>query len=416
MNSSKKFYARLPETPGVYLMKDAHGKILYVGKAANLKHRISSYFLRPRDFRIEKLVGEIARIDHKKTDTVIEALILEASLIKKIQPPFNVREKDDKSFLYVVITDEEFPRVLLARGKELAPFSAGRARHKGKNSFGPFTSAKSIREALRIIRRILPYSVHTLETLGKFKRACFDYEVGLCPGTCISAISAREYQKTIKNITLVFQGKMKNVLANLKKEMRIASKELKFEKAEKLKRQLFALQHIQDVALITESEHDAIRHMPLAIRRIEGYDISNISGTSATGSMVVFTRGKPDKNEYRKFRIRGGEKPDDVRMLKEVLRRRLNRIPSAGGWPLPDLILVDGGRGQVNAVKGVLIARGVKIPIVGIAKGSERKRNDVIGLIPSWTDKRTLIRVRDEAHRFAIAYHRKLRSKRLLGG
>lgn len=406
-----KLYEKLPDTPGVYTMEDASGRILYIGKAVNLKRRVSSYFLKPHDARIESLVKEIKKIDFKKTDTAIEALILESELIKKHQPPFNVKEKDDKSFLYVGITTEKFPRVLLIRGKDIGQTKEFRVVH------GPFTSASSIREALRIIRKIFPYATHP-EPKRSQVRACFDYQIGLCPGTCIGAISQKDYMKNIRNIELFFSGKKERIIKNLEREMKTASKMLNFERAGELKRQLFALQHIQDVAVIKGDEISDTRNSKLEVRnstkRIEGYDISNISGTSAVGSMVVFTDGKPDKKEYRKFKIRTVLQPNDFGMLREVLERRLKRIPPAGGWPLPDLFLIDGGKGQVSAVKSVIRKAGLKTPVVGIAKGPERKRNDIVGKIPDFTDLQTLVKVRDEAHRFAITYHKKVREYNFL--
>jgi excinuclease ABC subunit C len=410
----KNIFKNLPETPGVYLMKDGNGRILYIGKAANLKRRVSSYFLRPHDSRIEKLVSEIRKIDYKKTESALEALILEAELIKKHEPPFNIKEKDDKSFLYVEITDEEFPRVLLTRGRRLEKQSYEVKPSKFK--FGPFTSASSIREALRIIRRIFPYNVHPPEKIKKFTRTCFDYEIGLCPGTCVGLINKTDYAKNVRNIKLLFEGKKSKILKNLEKEMKSAGRRLEFEKAEKLKRQIFALRHIQDVALIADEQiRNSIREPADEIQnseqRIEGYDISNISGTSAVGSMVVFTNGQPDKNEYRKFRIRTIKKSDDVGMLKEILRRRFSRTSPAGGWPLPALILIDGGKGQVNGAKEVLEEIGLRIPVIGIAKGAKRKKNEFIGEVPKGFDKKTLIKVRNEAHRFAVSYHRVLRGR-----
>ncbi|MCX6702262.1 MAG: GIY-YIG nuclease family protein [Candidatus Wolfebacteria bacterium] len=417
--NSEKLYKDLPETPGVYLMKNAEGVILYVGKAGNLCRRVSSYFTRPpasnasrsdagrHDVRIEKLVSEIRKIDFEKTETAIEALILESKLIKKYRPAFNVRDKDDKSFLYVVITKDKFPRVLLSRGKGLP---AGR-----QGIYGPFTSASSIREALRIIRKIFPFSVHSPESLlmsasRRIKKECFDCELGLCPGTCVGAVSRIKYLKNIKNIKLFFEGGKKKIIKSLKQEMASASKKLEFEKAVKLRGQIFALNHIRDIALISDSE---IHHSSSIIHnsyRIEGYDISNISGTSATGSMVVFINGKSDRDEYRKFKIRTITQNNDTGMLKEVLERRLKN-----DWPLPDLILVDGGKGQVNAVKSVLSEAGLDIPVIGIAKGSKRKKNEFIGAVPKGVDEKVLIKVRDEAHRFAISYHKKLRNDRLFG-
>ncbi|MBI2013874.1 MAG: GIY-YIG nuclease family protein [Candidatus Colwellbacteria bacterium] len=396
-----KLYKNLPDTPGVYLMKSPRDKILYVGKAGNLRRRVSSYFLRPHDSRIEKLVSEIKKIDYKKTDSALEALILEAELIKKYQPPYNIKEKDDKSFLYVEITLEKFPRVLLVRGKTL------------KTIYGPFTSASQIREALRIIRKIFPFSVHPEKGVGlprtlsdrKQVRGCFDYQIGLCPGTCIGGINRADYLKNIRNIKLLFQGKKARIIKNLEREMKAAARAQEFEIAAKLRGKIFALKHIQDTALISDSTLPTT-HYKLQTR-IEGYDISNISGDYAVGSMVVFLGDKPARNQYKKFKIKTIHQSDDVGMIKEVLRRRMSHRE----WGTPDIILIDGGKGQVNGAKAILEEFGIKIPVIGIAKGAKRKKNEFISVVPTSVDKKTLIRVRDEAHRFAVGYHKALRSR-----
>jgi excinuclease ABC subunit C len=403
-------YKKFPETPGVYIMKDAAGRVLYVGKAGNLRRRVSSYFERPHDVRIQTLVGRIARIDFEQEDTALEALIREAELIKKIMPPFNVREKDDKSFLYFEITRERFPRVLLVRGAGVIAATA-----EGKR-YGPFTSASSAREALRILRRIFPWSTHDSDEIGTMKRPCFNYEIGLCPGTCVGAITHEEYIKNIERLKLFFEGKKARIIRALEKDMKAAAKKQEFEKAEKLRRQMFALRHIQDTALISDNEMfiGTAAALLRAGYRIEGYDISNISGTSAVGSMVVFVDGAPEKNEYRKFKIKSIFQPNDVGMLKEVLERRFAHVASKSknSWPMPDLVLIDGGLAQVNTARRVLLRAGIKVPIIGIAKGPKRDRNDIIGLVPKGVQKATLIKVRDEAHRFAIAYHKVLRRVR----
>ncbi|MCX6788524.1 MAG: GIY-YIG nuclease family protein [Candidatus Jorgensenbacteria bacterium] len=397
----KTLYEHIPETPGVYFMKNEKGEILYIGKAGNLKRRVSSYFLRPHDARIQKLVSLIREVDYKQTDTALEALILESTLIKKHEPPFNIREKDDKSFLYVVITDEEFPRVLLARGKNISEI-------KNKKKFGPFVSASSVREALRILRKIFPWHTHDPEKIGKYKKPCFDFEVGICPGVCINAISKRDYARTISKLSLFFSGKKEVVIEKFKKEMSVLSKKEEYESAEIIKRKIFALQHIQDTALINDDEIRSDSGEVSKRIRIEGYDISNISGTSAVGSMVVFTNNESDRNEYRKFKIQTVTGPNDIAMLREVLTRRFKN-----NWTLPDLILIDGGIGQVNVANNVLRESGLTIPVVGLAKGAERKKNELIGKLPSAFNIETLIKVRDEAHRFAISYHKSLRGREL---
>jgi excinuclease ABC subunit C len=412
-------------------MKDAAGRVLYVGKAGNLRRRVASYFSRAHDARIEKLVSEINRIEHRETETVIEALVLEAALIKELRPPYNIKEKDDKSFLFVEITGEEWPRVILVRGKDRDqkrehPHTTSADRRIDMGAcFGPFTSASSIREALKILRRIFPYNTLTPTQIKKYKRPCLDYELGLCPGACAGRANKKEYSKTLRHLKLFFTGGKKKIIASLKKEMSAASRAQEYERAEKLKRQIFALEHIQDAAIIGSDEtYGGGTSVYRNTRRIEGYDISNISGTSAVGSMVVFTDGVPDKSQYRKFKIKTVCGANDVAMLREVLTRRLQHSVkhsvfdrrSLGGstskWPLPQLILIDGGLPQVNAARAVLAEFKLNIPLVGLAKGPDRKKNALVGdAVPKWTNLPTLIRLRDEAHRFAITYHRRLRGK-----
>lgn len=411
--NADKFYRNLPDGPGVYLMRDSKNRVIYVGKAVNLRRRVSSYFLRPHDTRLERLVKEIRKVDYKKTDTAIGALILEAQLIKKLEPEFNIKEKDDRSFLYAEFTKEKYPRVLLSRGTEEA---------KGER-FGPFTSAQSARQALKILRRIFPYHQHEPEKVGKFKRPCLDAEIGLCPGVCVGNISRTDYLRNIRGLKMFLRGKHRELLRWLNKEMKGASKKEEFELAEAFRKKIFALKHIQDSVLISKDGLQLSEGGAWNSKRIEGYDVSNISGTSAVGSMVVFEGNKPNKSQYRKFKIKTVVGSDDTGMLEEVLSRRFRHAVGGSSpdatvgvnWPLPDLILVDGGVGQVGAVRKIMLRTGKRIPIVGIMKGPERKRNDVVGEIPEWTDLETLIRVRDEAHRFAISYHRELRRKNSFG-
>lgn len=381
---------KLPDSPGVYLMKDAKGRLLYTGKAGNLKRRVSSYFNRAHDARIEKLVSQIKKIDIETTDTALEALILEATLIKKCFPPFNILEKDDKSFLYIEISKDPFPTISLVRATD----------DIHGERFGPFLSAGSVREALKILRKIFPWNIHPANKIGTYMKPCFDYEIELCPGTCVGKIDTKEYRKIIKNLRLILQGKKRRVIQSLKKMLE-ASRVQEYEKAMQLRKTIFGLEHIYDVALIREDETEkGVR--PL---RIEGYDISNISGTSAVGSMVVFIGDQPNKDLYRKFKIRTVTGINDTEMMKEILRRRFGNP-----WAHPDLILIDGGRGQVNAATSALREHNLVIPIIGIAKGPKRKKNKFIGVIPKGVSEQTLIRIRDEAHRFAIFYHRTLRS------
>ncbi len=377
-----------------------------------MSRRVRSYFDRPHDSRIERLVSLIADIETRETDSALEALILEAQLIKQFYPPYNVREKDDTSFPYVVI--KPYPpsrgrssvggQVKVMRGKELTD------REK-KRAFGPFVHGSQITIALKLLRKIFPFSTHSPHQVGTFERPCLDAQMGLCPGTCTGDVDLEKYRRDLRGLKQVLKGEKRNVIRRLEREMQGYAKRQEYEEAARVKRQLFALTHVNDVALIgkdTEPDEQA--------ERLEGYDISNISGTSAVGVMVVFKNGKPSQNEYRKFRIRAvkEESGGDVGMLKEVLSRRLNHLPPQDDWPLPDLFLIDGGKPQVNAAKSVLSAYGISAPVVGIAKGPTRKKNEFVGCVPSGVSEATLIRVRDEAHRFAIRYHRELRGRNTL--
>ena len=405
----------LPDAPGVYLFEDGHGQVLYVGKATSLRSRVASYW-RKQEWQsrpqVKTLIKEIKRIQYIQTPTVIEALILEANLIKRHEPKYNIIQKDDKSFLYLAITRDEFPRPVLVRGHELE--KVGERRYRAV--FGPFTSPASLRAALKIVRRIFPWST----CLPGQKRSCFDYHLRACPGVCVGAISRKEYARTMRGLVLFFQGKKSEIVRALRRQMKTYARNQKYEEAEIVRRKLYALEHIQDVAVLTREANPFFgkpKPEELAINvfgRIEGYDVSNISGTSATGSMVVFSDGEPQKSAYRKFRIKTVRGVNDYAMLAEILQRRFRRAD----WPRPDLVLVDGGFGQVHVAEDILGAQHLDIPIVGIAKGFDRKQDRLIysgqnlelGRVVGQY-KELLQRVRDEAHRFAVAYHRKLRGE-----
>lgn len=473
----------LPDSPGVYFYYDKDGMLLYVGKATSLKRRVASYFrgekgeVASRGERIAELVSKIVRIDYEETPTVIEALVLEANRIRTCKPPYNVLGRDDKSFQYLVVTNEEFPRPMIIRGWDLErlgvnPFDARlsvAAKRKFLAVFGPYTSGLSLKRALSLIRPSIPWSAcappvtpsclplgkgeRTREGYGKGERSrgengngertrkerdrlrsargCFDFQLGKCPGVCVGAISRSEYRKIIRNLILFFQGRKIAIAQQLRREMSEAAKRLEFERAAKLRGQLFALEHIRDVSLITREDVE-LPFAPSAPQgyldlngRIEAYDISNISGTSAVGSMVVFEEGHPAKDQYRKFKIKTVKGSNDFAMMEEVVRRRLKRAQGAHGeqrgWNLPVLMVIDGGEGQVGRVRAVMDELNVHIPVVGIAKGFDRKQDRLVydrsdfELHRAVTrGKELLQRARDEAHRFAVSYHRYLRSKRSL--
>lgn len=429
---------RLPDNPGVYFYYDVDGKLLYIGKATSLKKRVGSYFTKAHDTRIEELVRSIARIEYIETPTVIEALVLEANQIKYYQPPFNVLQRDDKSFLYLCITNEDFPKPVFLRGLDLErldiqPFSkalSAKARRKFLAVFGPYTSGRSLRTALDLVRKTIPWSTCEPPSVTGSTRPCFDAQIGKCAGVCTGAISKKEYRAVIRQLIMFFSGKKAQLLRQLRREMTRAAKAKHFEEAASLRNRVFALEHIQDISLITRDEnHPAI---PLSRQpadfidingRIEAYDIAHISGTSNVAVMVVFEGAKPAKAQYRKFRIKSFEGSNDVGAMEEVLRRRLKRaVLNSDTWPLPGLMVIDGGEVQVERVQDVLDEFQVRVPIVGIAKGFDRKQDRLVydeanlelhRVVTSFKD--VLQYARDEAHRFAGSYHRVLRSRSSLG-
>ena len=415
----------LPLTPGIYIFKDKKGEIIYIGKATNLKSRVGSYFLNKNQGEyirpIEKMIAQVEKIKTIETETVLEALIMEANLIKKHKPKYNVDGKDDKSFAYFVITKEDFPRVLIVRETDLRKSNQSSViSHRKKSEdkkiqntkyniqytkiFGPYTSKIQMQIALKIIRKIFPFH----NRREKSEKGCLEFQLGLCPGPYAGAISKEDYKKNIKGIKMILEGKKKNLLKILEREMLRYSKEEKFEKALELRNKIFALKHIQEIALLRGEEKNNISQG----FRIEAYDISNISGEFAVGSMVVFGGGNPDKSQYRKFKIKTVKGSDDVGMMREMLIRRLNNK-----WSLPDLIILDGGKGHLNMGRAVLGERGLDIPSVGVAKGPDRKKLEVVGgeniknkkIVNILKDKKLLKRITDEAHRFAITYHKKIR-------
>ncbi len=407
----------LPAVPGVYIMKDAKGTVLYVGKAVSLKSRVRQHFDRPHGPHIPEMTRQVVEIDYVTKPTALEALILEANLIKHYWPKYNVLQKDNKSFMYLAITDEDFPRPILVRGTDLDDNAA----KTYKVVFGPYTSSRSLKAALDLVRKAFPWS----NCIPGQKRPCFYHHLKMCPGVCIGVADKKAYQKTIRDLIKFFEGKKEDILKAYQKEMKKASKDKRYEEAASLRNKIFFLEHIQDVAVLKRDDEMVDRIKPgegMAVNlfgRIEGYDISHVSGTSQVASMVVFENGAPAKAEYRKFKIKSVVGSNDVASMKETLMRRLKHRE----WRKPDLILIDGGLPQVHAAEEVLHHLNVQIPIVGIAKGPERKRNDIIcsrvsvelcELCNKYVD--LLAQVRDEAHRFAITFHRKTRSRAFLPG
>ncbi|PJA46972.1 hypothetical protein CO172_03395 [Candidatus Uhrbacteria bacterium CG_4_9_14_3_um_filter_36_7] len=424
---------KLPDEPGVYFYFDKQDKLLYVGKATSLQRRVGSYFTKAHDNRIAEMVSKIMRIDYEQTPTVIEALVLEANQIKQLRPYYNILEQDDKSFLYLVITNELYPKPKFLRGHELEhlgvnPFQKQLSEKAKKHFlavFGPYTNSRSLKTALELIRKSIPWSIcEPPEITGKTKQ-CFYVHLKKCPGVCAGLIERQAYRKIIRDLILFFQGKKNKILKEFKQEMLRAAKQEKFEEAAEYREKIFALEHIADIALITKDESVwKTKHKTDGIDlfgRIEGYDISNISGTSSVGSMVVFENRKPAKALYRKFKIKTVKGPNDIAMLEEVLRRRLRHVGN-GFKPFPTIFVIDGGEGQVHRALEVLKEFDLNIPVIGIAKGADRKQDRFVydvrnGLKPFFIEstlkqnKELFLQIRDEAHRFAVRYHRKLREK-----
>jgi excinuclease ABC subunit C len=429
MMYSRTSYQELPTKAGVYRFLNKDGTILYVGKANDLKSRVSSYFVNTNLLygKTKALVAQIDKIKITTVESELEALLLEAFYIKQFKPKYNIRLMDNKSYIRIRITVKDpYPKVLLAR------------REDDKNSvyFGPYPSSQSVRLVLKTMRKVFPYQ----SVVNHPKRICLYNHLGLCPCPPVndSPELKREYRKNIRGIIRMLEGESQKIMKELEKARDAASKKEDFETALQLQKRINALSLITtpfhrpfeyDVnpnlrSDIRQQEMDELRDILNKhgfnldnLERIECYDISNIQGTYATGSMVVLTHGEIDKSQYRRFKIKRDwdkrkqkDLPNDFAMMKEVLKRRMNHDE----WAMPSLLVVDGGKGQVSSARDIL---GDRIPLIGLAK---REETIVIPkvegfeevLLPRNTKALQLImRIRDEAHRFAITYHRKLRGK-----
>lgn len=420
-------YSTLPEKSGIYIFKDSKGKVLYVGKAKDLKKRVASYFTKSYlEEKTQRLVENISTIEHIITTSEIEAFLLEANYIKKYRPLYNIKLSDDKFFPYVKISGE-VPSVVITR----------RLNEKRAEYFGPYPNVSSLKIVLKLIRRIFPFESTQNHPKGK----CFYNHLNLCP--CASSFPEKipEYKKNIRNLKKFLQGKKNDIVMDLIKEREVLAKNEEYEKAAALQ------EKIAKIELVTSENYDPFEYQKdpelyfnriekektslveflrnfypqlEKLERIECYDISNIQGKQATASMVVLTNGDIDKSQYRRFKIRTKDTPDDFFMMQEVLRRRLKRHD----WKTPDLFVIDGGKGQISAVVEVFSEMNVSYPLIGLAKREEiivipRFENGVLrfeeGRLPMINPGLNLLRrIRDEAHRFALSYHRLLRKKTFL--
>lgn len=387
---------KLPQNPGVYYFKQDNN-ILYIGRATSLQDRVRSYFtddlVYTRGNLLIDMVTKSNAITFTETDSVLEAIILESNEIKKHQPYFNTKEKDNKSYNLVVISDEEFPRVIVVRERELDTL-----KFKIKYQFGPYPQGTLLKDALKIIRKIFPFRD---EKANLKHQESFYRSIGLSPDTD-SQDSKKEYQKTIRNLVLFFEGKKKQLIKTLEKEMDEYAEALEFEKAKMVRNTLYALDHIQDISLIKEKNEINNQNS----FRIEAYDIAHMSGKATVGVMVVLLDGEPEKSQYRKFKI-SKDANNDTAGLQEILTRRL----SHSEWKLPNLIVIDGGLGQINAAREIV----KDIPIVSVVKNDAHKPDHFLGDEKMVNDHaKAILLANSEAHRFAIAYHKKVRSRSFL--
>jgi len=411
----------LPDVPGVYLFTQGKGrskKVLYVGKATSLRDRTRSYFdidlIATRGPRIVDMVTKSDGLMFETTPTVLEALVREAALIREYRPKANVEGKDDKTFLYAVITDEEIPRVLAIRGGEIdfkKKFVASQ-NLKLKDIHGPFPSGYQLREGLRLIRKIFPF-FDTPKPVGDASkhiraRVEFNRQIGQYPRD----MDRLDYMRSIRNVSLFLSGRVKTLRKTLESDMKKAAKEERFEDAGQCRKQLFALDHIQDVSLIREEWRTERED---STRRIEAYDTAHISGTNAIGVMTVIEGGVPLKKEYRTFRIQGrGAKStaDDIASLKEIITRRFGHPE----WSYPKVIIIDGGKTHKKTAEDTLKELGLRIPVASVVKDEKHRPREIIGGLRAGVTDADAVLANSEAHRFAISRHRWARRKSIRKG
>lgn len=419
-----------PTTPGVYLMKDAEGKVIYVGKAKNLRSRAGSYFtaIAAVDRRTADLVKFIADIDFIPTETEVDALLREARLVKDVRPRFNTDLKDDKTFPYLQIRiREEFPRVEFTR----------KPRRRGVKLYGPFTSARSLRAAIQVLQRVFKFRTCSLDIRSnderwRWFRPCLLYSIRQCTAPCNFRVTREDYRKQIRSLRLILEGKKKRLIREMTAEMQQASAALQFEKAAKIRDDIVALQNLELRGDVDKDIQPEIFHtdpkkgliglkkalgLPEVPRAIEGMDIAHLAGEDTVASLVSFLDGLPFKQGYRRFKIKSVEGIDDFASMREVVSRRFSHH-NREEWGTPDILLIDGGKGQLTAAVEAFRSLGIEPPtLISLAKQEEEVyrpgESAPLQLGRSAAALRLLQFVRDEAHRFAQHYHHQLRKKRL---
>ncbi|UCH12603.1 MAG: excinuclease ABC subunit UvrC [Candidatus Omnitrophota bacterium] len=419
----KEKIKKAPDSCGVYLIKNADGDIIYVGKAVSVKKRLRSHFRRPVSAKQQAMVESAHDIDYIPASSAETALLLEAALVKRYSPKYNAALKDDKAYPVLKLTiHEDFPRLFITRRKIA----------DGSLYFGPYTNAKLLRKALKLMGRLFPLRSCRIIP-GK---PCLDFYIGGCLAPCIGKITRQDYKRIVENVILFLEGESEQLKKSLVEDMNKASSEGNFELAAYIRDQIKAISSVTGA----EAEMPAQKTTGYAGRRlfristqledlrrrlnlskppfvIEAFDVSNIAGKEAVGSMVVFKNGRPFKDDYRKFKIKTVRGINDYSMIREIVNRRYSRLLKERAT-LPDLILIDGGKGHLLSAKKQLRKLGIwQVPVIGIAKSFEliytHEEDEPLGLDPSSPASLLIQRIRDEAHRFAISYHRLLRRKKV---
>ncbi|MGE4357164.1 MAG: helix-hairpin-helix domain-containing protein [Candidatus Omnitrophota bacterium] len=397
----------IPDVPGVYLFKDETGKVIYIGKASSLRKRIMNHFTERGSFKDDILQKRVKDVEYFSTLDEASALLWEAVLIKEKQPVYNVNYKDDKSYPFLKISiKEKFPRIFTGRGME----------DKDLLYFGPYSNVRLLKEAIKTIRKIFPFrSCRILP-----KKPCLYHSLKLCPAPCAGKISEGEYKEIIHQICLLLEGKRDELEKELIKKMREKAEERNFEEAARIRDQIEGLSQLRTLRMGKETILEELKNVLNLARfpcRIEAFDLSHLSGSDAVGAMVSFYRGIPDKNNYRRFRIKVANSRDDLSMLREVISRRFARIVKENK-EMPDLVLIDGGKTHLETAYKEIKKLGIEIDLISLAKGEEKiytlKRKEPLILSPHSRVLQFLQVIRDEAHRFAISYHKKLHGKTVL--
>ena len=421
-----------PHTPGVYLMKDGQGRVIYVGKAKNLRARAGSYFLKAAatDPRTATLVTEIRDIDYLDAESEIDALLMEARLVKDILPKYNRDLRDDKTFPYLeILVREDYPRVRFTR----------EPKERGSRLFGPFTNPRQLRGAIQVLQKVFKFRTCSLEIDAddprwRWFRPCLLHSIQQCTAPCNLRISKEDYRKAINRLIQVLEGNKKRLLGDLKAEMEAASKELRFEEAGRLRDEITLLEGIQQRGKLSEHVQpevfpinpkkgltglQKVLHMPQSPRTIEGVDIAHTGGTETVAALVQFIDGLPFKPGYKRYRIRTVSGVDDFASIREVVLRRFQRLHEEESAQ-PDILLIDGGKGQLSAAMSAFETLNLRPPaVISLAKREELvffpDREEPLRLSRHSYALRLLQYVRDEAHRFAQHYHHILRRRSTLG-